>query len=343
MNKLKRFRWLIALLLASALAGVLLSLGAAGIVPVAGDVARRQLAELPHDVWAAPTGDARMGGLVQLPRGFIDLGREPLRLAPGTILRGEGTGTVIRYLGTGKAIRLATAQNVNDGTNYRVEDLQISAPFGDGIGFDASVSGEAREVEIRHCWFKTKGTAIDLRLPNDNLVYSATIEHIGIIGAVSPSVIGTIRLLNMDDVKFVNSDRAGPGAVIDLGSAKTFCDGSLSRIWAEPSSSCVLIRLTGGDWRLRDNWYEPHAPATRLLIDGATVHADFINGNSTQPTKLLNGARVFADLVVALGEKGFDEGKVVEAKRGILADESSRAYERGQPVQTGAIDPREKS
>ena len=94
---------------------------------------------------------------------------------------------------------------------------------------------------------------------------------------------------------------------------------------------------------MRDNWYEPHGPATRLLIDGATVHADFINGNAIQPTKLVNGARVFADLVVAVGEKGFEEGKVVDAKRGILADESSRAYERGQQVQTGAIDPREKS
>jgi len=343
MNKIKRYQWLILVSLVSSLAGALLSLGAGGHVPVAGDVARRQLGELPHDVWAAPTGDARLGGLVQLPRGFIDLGREPLRLPPGTILRGEGTGTVIRYLGTGKAIRLATAPNVNDGTNYRIEDLQISAPFGDGIGFDASVPGEAREIEIRHCWFKTKGTAIDLRLPNDNIVYSATIEHIGITGAVSPSVIGTIRLLSMDDVKFVNSDRAGPGAVIDLGNPKVFCNGSLSRIWAEPSSNCTLIRLTGGEWRLRDNWYEPHGPATRLLIDGATVHADFINGNAIQPTKLVNGARVFADLVVAVGEKGFEEGKVVDAKRGILADESSRAYERGQQVQTGAIDPREKS
>jgi hypothetical protein len=276
-----------------------------------------------------------MGGLVMLPRGFIDLGKEPLILPPGTILRGEGTGTVIRYYGVGKAIRLASGPGLNNGHTYRVEDLQIYSANGDGVGFDDALKGEATNVQIRQVTFKTKGTAIDLRLPNDNLLYSATIEHVGINGAVSPSIVGTARLITIDDVSFVNSERAGPGGVIELGSASKFCDGTLSRIWAEPRSSCVLIRLVGGEWRLRDNWYEPHVPATRVLADGATVHADYINGTPSQPSRLINGARVYADLVVAIGEEGLEQGKIIETKRGVFVDASSRAYERGPASRAG--------
>jgi hypothetical protein len=264
-----------------------------------------------------------VGKVVVLPEGTV-VADKPMLLGGGDELVGTGRAvSELFYTDTDYAVKMKCYQDHGYHVGGQLRNMRISAPRGNGVGFDATAFNESSDIVIENCVFNVKGIAIDLRNPRGTATYRAIIRNNIFVGAGQAIRIYGVKCV-MDNNKFVNNQSNPTGPPIDILGNNSFVNNWIEGyFWKYP-----LVTWRGGG-TLMGNHFEPYAaPPTDQFPDGEPysqiILGHWADAPTTHPSIYLMDQPMFVQSRVNYLIKG-------DTHLNILSTDSGAEYVGGSP------------